>query len=342
MTFSVCRNLFAGVALVLAGCCPDPSISSDASVSDDGGAQDARPDILPSPDSSSTCADVTIQTTIVEPTVTLVIDQSGSMNTDLVDGLSRWDAVHAALTGPEGVVTELESKVRFGLSLYSDEDGGTAACPLVTSVDAMLRNRSMIDQVYRDSEPLGETPTGDALQVIQESIGLSPDDTNPHIFVLATDGGPDRCGEPDGHDDVSRRLSVEAVEAAFDLGIRTFVIALGEETVAEEHLQDLANAGVGMEGAEYFEATDPAGLAAVLRGVVSSELTCTLELEGRIDPAFACSGQVILDGTPLECESPNGWRTVDETHIELLGDACVRLQTEEVLLSATFPCEALI
>lgn len=293
-------------------------------------------------DGQDVCASVELVTRRVIPDVTILVDQSLSIENELADGTTRWNAVREVLTGPDGLVTTTGSVVRYGLALYSDTQHGSPMCPIVTQVPLAMDNRAAIDAAYASAAPLGETPTGDAIEAVLESMSLDPTES-PRVFVLATDGGPDRCGAPDAHDDASRSLSRRAVERAHTLGIRTFVIGVGRGSVAASHLAELAAAGQGGAPSPYFEADDVASLAEAMRTIVRGEVSCTLTLEGRIDPSVACEGEVRLDGVALPCADPDGWRAVDETHIELLGQSCdALLENERSALQASFPCTVIL
>jgi hypothetical protein len=290
------------------------------------------------------CARVEVAARRITPDVTVIVDQSGSMSGDFSGGLSRWQAVRRVLTGPDGLVTTTDGFVRYGVALFSDTRGGSAECPIVTQVPVAISNHDAIETLLASSEPLGETPTGHAIESILEGVEADPDPgMNPRIFVLATDGNPDRCGAPDGHDATSKMLSVRAVEHAYALGIRTFVIGVGEGTVATEHLEALAAAGQGGVASPYYEAANVAELADALRTIVRGEISCTMELEGRIDPTRACDGEVLMNSIPLTCDDPDGWHAVDETHIELTGSSCDALvEREGVTVDATFPCDVVL
>lgn len=307
---------------------PPPRPGSDAGPGR-GPADAGDPDV---------CADVSLTTRHVTPTVVVVVDQSLSMDNEL-GSTTRWSAVHQALVGDAGVVTALQDKVRFGLALYSDV-AGDATCPMVSQVPAGLGNRGPIDAHYRSHAPLGETPTGESIHAILD--GLPPAGDDPTVLVLATDGNPDRCDDPDGHDDVARARSVQAVQRARGLGVDTYVIAVGRGTVAAAHLQELANTGVGRDGAPYWEAGDPAGLSEALSDIVRGGLSCTLELEGRVQAEAACMGTVTLNGRELPCDAEDGWRLVDESTIELTGAACEELLETESTVTASFPCYVVI
>ncbi len=297
----------------------------------------------PRPD--TTCASVMVGATRVTPNVIFVIDRSGSMTERFEGSRTRWEVLEDSLLArPDGIVFALQSSVRFGFAMYS-EQGAIAGCPDLITVPCALDNYTTIDTEYRMHDPGGGTPTGDSIQAILGMLGaLVSERDDPTILILATDGEPDTC--EDGDDEVGgRRESLDAVRAAFALTppIRTYAISVGTG-VGMTHLQDVANAGLGrMPGepdAPFWVATDTAGLRAALETIVGGALSCTVELRGSIDVAAACSGEVRLGGDLLACGTD--WRAVDSTHIELLGAACDRLQSSTDPLTATFPCGVVI
>lgn len=296
--------------------------------------------------SSNVCASVELVARRQTPTVMLIVDQSGSM-TESFGSSDRWTVLRDSLMAvPDGLVYSLQGQVRFGLALYTgiSDDAGNAVgeCPRLETVLPAIDNHGAIDTVYGPARPADDTPTGDAVDGVLNLITSVPDPTDDSIiFILATDGEPDRCEELDpqnGHAE-----SIAAVDRAFDRGIRTYIISVGEGAVSAAHLQDVANAGVGTMGAPYWVAGDDAGLRDALRAIVGGELSCVVTLEGRIDPSMACTGIVQLNGRTIPCDDPNGWRAVDENHIELQGDACTEAQTRSgATLTATFPCDVIL
>jgi Mg-chelatase subunit ChlD len=301
---------------------------------------------------SSDCARTTVRTTRVMPTVILIIDQSGSM-TDDFGSSNRWDVLRdSLLSEPDGLIAGLQKQVRFGLSMYSARSENMSGpnpvgeCPLVTTVEPAFDNFDAIAATYRDAVPIEDTPTGDSIEKIIETLGLDVTDpdvnANPVVFVLATDGEPDRCEELDPQTDAAKQESIDAVKHAFSLGIRTYVISVGDE-VGEDHQQDIANAGLGhMAGdpeAEYWTAGDDASLRTALTSIVSSQLSCKIALHGSVQDGTECEGLVTLNGGDLECNGKNGWKLADPKHIELVGDACDDLKaSDDVLLDVSFPC----
>jgi hypothetical protein len=321
---------------------------------------DAPPVDAPPPDfgpprdvplADGACASVRLETNRSTPNVVLIIDQSGSMGMEEFpagSGVYRWTALQEALIGstaaPGGFIDMLDSSVRFGLVTYREEPA-ISGCPDLRVVPALADNYGTIRGVYTTLRPGGATPTGEAimgtLSRLSEIVTVTDE---PTIFVLATDGEPNRCADITDTTG-GRAASLAAVQSAFGMGIRTFVISVGAD-VSTMHLQELANAGVGASASDppamFWLATDTTSLGAALDTIIGSVASCSIELVGRIDPTMACMGTVTLGGVPLECDDPDGWRAVDETHIELTGASCDELQSGGGVLEAVFPCEVII
>ncbi|MBX3271328.1 MAG: VWA domain-containing protein [Sandaracinaceae bacterium] len=300
-------------------------------------------------DTSFICADVRVQANRVTPTVVVIVDQSGSMTERFGDS-NRWDALRDSLLArPDGFIAALESQVRFGLALYSAtfRDGmPVGMCPSVEYVPPAIDNYAAIQAVYGPASPLSETPTGESVDAVLTRLSMVPDPTDdPTIFILATDGEPDTCAVPNPQ--TGQPQAIAAVERAYRAGVRTYVISVGRD-VSAAHLQDVANAGLGRRAgdpdAEYWVAGDDAGLRAALTAIIGGELSCVVTLTGMIqDLDLACTGTVILNGTPIPCDDPDGWNVLDATHIELRGESCERLQrTPGATLEATFPCDVIL
>lgn len=338
------RTLLAALALTACGTPP----ADDGVTRQDGGSvvtSDAGPRTSTTPLPPGTCASVKLNAARVIPTVVLVVDQSGSME-ERFGRTDRWNAVRDALVGEGGLVPTFENDVRFGLALYTGlDEGPMIECPHVTQIAPALGSAASLAAAYATEVPLQETPTGDALDAILDQLHSTPDpDPGPEIFLVATDGEPDTCEMP--NPSRGQGEAVAAVQRAYAAGVRTYMLSVGTD-ISDEHMQDMANAGLGRgrgdAPAEYWVAGDDAGLRDALRAILVGEIDCTIELEGRIDPATACDGRVEITGrdTPLECGVE--WRAVDETHLEILGAACDELRGRVgALVEAEFPCETLI
>ncbi|MBC8072217.1 MAG: VWA domain-containing protein [Deltaproteobacteria bacterium] len=319
---------------------------TEASTSEDEGAPrlDLGPGGATENDSADDPSDCDVQASIVpvEPTITLLVDQSGSMTEDF-GGITRWQAVHDTLLDADtGVVAGLESEVRFGMTLYSATDGMFGgACPLLVEVPPDFDNRAAMEAAFGQPIVEGDTPTGESVAAAAMALAAVRDDT-PKAIVLATDGEPDTCAVPDPQ--TGQPESLAAVQLAWELGIETFVISVGPE-LAVSHLQELANAGVGAEpgaqpGAPYFQALDAAELATAFDMLIGGFVSCTFAVDGIVDVAQACLGTVRLDGTLLECGTD--WQLSDGSTLELQGSACDALRDGGAhTVDASFPCDVI-
>ena len=328
----------------------------------DDGRMDAGSDMVDAQLDANTCADVSLTTMQIIPSVVLIVDQSRSMETnDLTPGTTRWEALEEALVGPNGVagpsgtgpgatglVFDLQDQVRFGLALYSGDD---TTCPLLSVSPDPLGGVSTgaypaIKTIYDAASPIRWTPTHLAMEGVLDQVLAAPP-PDPVLFILATDGEPNECAS--GTTAAAAPEVITQTQRAFDAGIRTYVVSLaGDDAALQAHLDQVANAGIGADPdatppAMSFAPSDSAALSDALRTIIGGALSCTVELDGMVVPGMECAGRVELNGSALGCDDPNGWRLVDENHIELLGAACDTLLGEPgSTLTASFPCEAIV
>ncbi len=287
------------------------------------------------------CAEVEVQIETVPPTVVLLVDRSWSMTKDFA-GAERWGAVYRTLMHPQtGIVPRLQSQIRFGLTLFTSNNGDQGgACPILTEVAPVIDGAMAIDEVLGAKRPIDEGPTGESLALTATTLA-GQGGMGPKAIVLATDGEPDTCGQPNPDEGHAQALSA-AVQAQ-ELGIDVYVISVGDD-VGDEHLQQMANAGVGRpidaaDPAPYYKALDVDALVSAFDEVVTALVRCDAVIEGVVDLDQACSGRVSLDGEALACGED--FVLTDETTLMLLGDACESLQRGGPHeLHATWPCDA--
>ncbi len=288
------------------------------------------------------CIDVDVTFEKQIPTVVLLIDQSGSMTDNFGGAGSRWNVVKSALMNTStGIVKVLENEVRFGLSLYTSHDGSAGGqCPILTSVlPPALGNYSAINTVYNPAAPEDETPTGESIDEVVKILGPF-NEPGPKAIVLATDGEPDTCAQPNPQN--GQAQSVQAAKDAFAAGISTYIISVGDQ-VSLGHLQDMANAGVGLavggaQKAPFYQALDQAALVKAFNDIIYGVRPCSFKLDGTVDSAEAGKGSVILDSNALGYQDPDGWDLKAPDEVELHGAACDAIKTGDHSLSITFPC----
>jgi len=294
------------------------------------------------------CGQVMLDTEPQTPNVILILDQSGSMSEKFGSG-TRWDVLKASLLADNGLIAELQDRVRFGVTLYTSKNGTMEgkACPLLTETTVAINNLEAIRAVYQPARYVDDTPTGAAVNAVLDkwtaSAVLDPQySSDPTIFILATDGEPDTCEKPDGNNTNvdGRPQSVAAVTRAFMAGIRTYVIAVADEDdLSQEHVDDLANAGVGKTGspaAPSFRPDSDQGLRDALRSIVSGVVSCDVPLKGEV-VAGACEATVKLGGELLSCSDADGFELLNASLIRVKGKACRDLKAGK-LLTASFPC----
>jgi len=313
------------------------------------------------------CVSTNVDFTSEVPNVLLLVDRSGSMSGDVMGGITRWEAVRAALVDPTtGIVPRLEAEVNLGLTLYTGPDDGyvgnpdtvgmddpdyieTEVCPYLVQVPIALDNYTPIDTAYRPlvirNRSHGQTPTGESIEGALPALTTLDPTLYPgrRVLVLATDGEPDLCANGDDEEG-GRARSVEAVQAAFDAGVTVFVISVGDD-VGEQHLHDLANLGQGFPADDpmdrFYRANDAASLAQAFEDIVNGVRACVFSLDGTVQ-GDGSNGTVTVDGTPVTFDDPNGWRLNDPTTVELVGSSCDLVKSGDHEVNISFPCGVII
>ncbi len=294
---------------------------------------------------ANTCPSVDIELGKVTPTVILLVDQSGSMSAGF-GGPTRYGAVVTALVDmTNGVVSQLDIDVKFGLTLYTADNGNaTPPCPRLQTVAPALANEGPIRTLLNGNGPADDTPTAESIASVTATF--PPDDGNPRVIVLATDGDPDSCTDPDSNGTQPPRDASElATQNAFTAGIQTYVLSVGDDTTAS-HLQRLANAGQGQDLATgttpYYVANSPAELSAAFGAIIGGIRDCRIPVaNGTVDLSRADEGIVVLNGMTLAFGSD--WTMPDGQTLELLAGACSTfLNDPDVALEAQFPCGVII
>jgi hypothetical protein len=275
------------------------------------------------------------------PTLVLLVDQSGSMDQDF-GGDTRWNVITDVLIDPNnGIVPQFAGAIRFGLTLYTSIEGDTMGgeCPMLTEVDPALDNFPPIETTMSMAVPVQDTPTGESLDVVWQKLD-TVDVPGRKYIVLATDGEPDTCAVPNPQ--MGQVESVAAAEAAYAAGIETFVISVGDE-VSEAHLQDMANAGKGVQpgdpDAPFYLALDQAALVSAFEDILAGVRSCQLDLMTPLTAEDAANCSVEVNGELVPLDGPDGWQLNDPTEVELLGAACDALQAGTSSVQMECSCE---
>ncbi len=296
------------------------------------------------------CSELDVNFSTPIATVVLLIDQSGSMLEDFGGGQTRFEATYDSLMDPnDGLVVELQESYRFGFALYTSYNGGPT-CPELSDVKPSLNNFGPIDTVFSQAKPEDDTPTGESIRgVMRMYDGF---DDGPNVLLVATDGDPDSCAIPDGDRTEAIQLSLDATKEAFDADVSTYILSVGTG-VAETHLQEVANLGVGLAkdgsggNAPFFNANNIADLKKEMKGIITSTRGCTFKLDGSIlDLALLDRGTVVVNGKEVLLNDPNGFKIYQDPNLcfgskqclELQGTACEEVKSGEVNVSGKFLC----
>jgi von Willebrand factor type A domain-containing protein len=295
------------------------------------------------------CPGVTVQFSPIVPTIVVLVDQSKSMTDSPLDpdddnSPNRWDALKDALLADNGVLKSLQSKVRFGLVTYSWSGEKADTCPQTPiTVAPKLNNYDAISSQYGPADTIDNTPSAESVAKVHNDVLKPFAEPGPKFLILATDGDPDDCSNPNSNgSDPPKQASVAAVTAAYGDDITTYVIGVSENSVDRNHLRQLALAGQGKptDGTEelFFEVGTQAQLTTALSSIVTGARSCSFDLDATITEEAAPKGAVTVDGQPKTFKDPNGWKLADNDTIEFVGTACEQIKAGAMNVSAEFPC----
>lgn len=288
---------------------------------------------------SNDCPRVAFTAKAVTPSVLLLIDRSGSMQTSNLGNITRWEAVRRALVDPtNGVVTQLESKAYFGAMTY---DTIGPPCPHYITRTRSLNNAAAIREALVDNPNTGSnTPTAQSIQAAVASfVAVPPPAGSPPLIVLATDGLPNLCNDRNTND-ARRAESVAAAKASFDAGIKLIPLSVGND-VGDAHLQEVANAGAGVQAgqanAPLYKGNNPAELKAAFDAVIGGAVSCDLTVNASVTQEQAAAAVIRLNGRTLTFGTE--WELVGDRTIRILGASCTEMKsTANPAVDGTFPC----
>jgi hypothetical protein len=314
--------------------------------------------------SAPSCAGSTSIASVKPVNMFIMFDKSGSMNTSLSGGGTRWSATTGALgsfvkdAGSSGIGVALrffpDDKPTSGCN---DSSCSSTACadPLVdlgvlssTASPTDAHEKALLDAIAATS-PGGWTPTYPALQGGLE-WAVSNQKANPneiYAVVLVTDGQPSKCNTDWNQ---IRALSAEAYDS---FGVRTYAVGIQGSNVTDLDLL----AQVGGTGSAFVATSDNAvqmqtELVKALQVIAAQQVSCTFTLPaaGAFDPANVVVAYTPGDGSATQnlpklktsASCGKGWFYDDNanpTQITLCADSCAMVQADtNALLEARVGC----
>lgn len=307
--------------------------------------------------------------------VMFLIDRSGSMLWNIQGQVdvppSRWSLLQDALGQ---VLPSLQDSVALGALFFpqppADQQNPADLCIVPTAADVPpgAHNASAILSVFTNTQPLGGTPTFDALTVAASSLSAAAGRGDARYMVLATDGGPncnftldgDTCTctyPPDpticqtanggaNYDCLDDARTVMQMANVFATGIPIFVIGIADEgdPVLAQTLNAMAVAGGRplMTGPEsYYSVRQPADLQAALSAVRDQVAVCAFVTPSRPDDPNDIV--LSLNGVPIarDLTRVNGWDWTDVNfgEVTLFGAACASVVADPTaMLTARVGC----
>lgn len=301
--------------------CVAPSISTYT---------DTDPPIENGGSGGGSCRANAFTVTPVTPLIQLVVDGSGTMGDGMSGANSKYDAVQRALySGTTPLLTGLQTKAQFGASVYLSSGTCPSFHASACTINNMTGVKNAIDMGYIN----GTDPLPEALLSLHDGFGNVTGD--PKVIVLATDGTPNSCGNPNV--DHTQQAVDQTLANYNDKHISLYVIGLGG--VDTTFLQKIANAGLGSTtDVPYYTSNSAADVLAGYTSVFHAVLDCKLTIDGTIDVAQASLGTVKSNGTALAYTTD--WVAVDAHTIKLVGSACTAYNAAATApeITATFTC----
>jgi hypothetical protein len=162
--------------------------------------------------------------------------------------------------------------------------------------------------------------------------GLAPDRCIPNIDGVRVVNGP-TCDDSFNccsaaafpHLCLDDAATNDALSKLRDADVGTYIIGIpGSETYADvlDAMASAAGSSVAREGGlGYYKVADVEELATTLTQLgQNAALSCELPLE--VAPSSRKKVRVFADGGELQVDEDDGWVWLDDTHVQLQGDAC--------------------
>jgi hypothetical protein len=298
----------------------DPTGDGDGDPTGDGDGDptgDGDGDPTGDGDADDPCEDVVIDLTPEPGNVVFLIDQGSHMDGGNFGGLSRLEAVGAALFDPmQGVAWTWETERRLGLAAFTGLSGILGnECPVLETVTPDLLTAASMEASFANLQPQDDNPVADALTAAVPLFGF---ELGHVIVVIGRD--PDTCAQPNPQQGWGQ--AVLAAQDAFEFGVETHLVTLAQ--VDDADAQQFANAGAGIspqdpEDASWSTPADLDALRIVLDSLLEDAGTCQLNLN--LSPGEEAGCLVELDGEVIPM-GVDGWSLPVAGRMYLNGAAC--------------------
>ncbi len=325
------------------------------------------------------CMDQPVALTRRGAQIMFVVDRSNSMD-DTIDGRdaemvgepSRWQELAAALAlAFAGADPLLEVGAKFYPNADETMMGPEAACMVDEGIDLEPARDNVMRLLafFASTDPLGGTPTAEAIREVRDFFARRPAPGVPRFVVLATDGGPncnpdtgvppDRCVCTGGPNDCASSpefgpynclddlRTVQVVEEMAALGVPVYVIGIDDPTRPDlgDVLDRMAVAGGRPRMApgerQFYSVRERDDLRSALDTITGSIAQCVFTVEPAVAGGVTLEVRVDDRLIPRDGSRLEGWdfTTADRSEITLFGGACRRVTEAGGEVTATIDCE---
>jgi hypothetical protein len=297
-------------------------------------------------DAGFECGEKTLDVEVGESRVLLVLDQSASMGwawdhdaDPNTPDTTRWAVLHELVVW---IVQSFANDLQLGVVMFPS---ATEQCwidePIDVPVQADAAQKILGSLPPADTPPdFLETPTVAALEAGWAHL-RELDEPGPRAMVLVTDGEP-TCN-------LGLVAAANVAGNAFDEDqIVTYAVGLAVPESLVPGFEAVAEAGGAPSSGDtaFYDVQTQEEFEAALDTITQGLKSCTIALDP--EPELPDELKIYIDAEELvhvdDCASESGWVYQSEDgpyDVALMcGDACVRLQTENVKLSADYACSS--
>jgi hypothetical protein len=317
--------------------------------------------------------------------IMFVIDRSGSMEFALDGGRvsmgfpSRWEVLREAFAAS---LPSIERTLPFGAKFYPRViDPGTVlpiaeSCTTDARIDLApaLSNTMALLRVFDETNPIGPTPTWEALDRTARFLRARPGRGVSRAIMLATDGGPNcnserpamcRCTssdpracastEPDGAfgclDDQRTIALIRDIASPSAAGVQpipVFVVGIDNPVDRGPDFRDVLEAMAQAGGrprrdpgrAGYYAINRPEDFSQAFDAVTRSVARCAFVTPSRPDNPDEIDVELNATIVPRDTTRTEGWDWTDREFGELtfFGGACARASMPAARVNARVGC----
>jgi len=295
------------------------------------------------------CAAVNQGAMPLPPDILIIQDRSGSMDWSAdascmrnCGANSRWSQVTAALNQ---VVTTTDTTVNWGLKFFGSS---TSSCNVTATPEVAIGPMDGAAIMTAIGRTTTGSPTPTRLGVNAGAAYMATlTDNNPKYLLLATDGLP-TCdpNQPTMMNADDSAGAEQAVTDAFNMGLPTFVIGIGD-TMGTATLNQMAmNGGMPQAGAatSFYQVTDTASLVTALQTILGKVASCQFNIGAAPNNMTSVDFiDVFGDGAPIprDMTHTDGWDYTNDAHtaIQVYGPRCDMVTAGTIMnVTVTFRC----